>query len=110
MVPISAQINFMENVTGNTTNSVNTKNLTLLNDNQVDEIETTNTNLFIFHIVNIKINISLSRVTDTTEIFIDNNNFCTSMSQLDEYNGKLVYVIYIMNSSIESNARVYRYR
>lgn len=100
MLPISAQINSMENMTGNITTSVNTKNLNSLNENQVNKKETTKTNSSIFNMVDAKINISLSQAADIAETFVGNNNSRAVMSQLDEYNGYLVYVVCIMDSSM----------
>lgn len=100
IMPISAQINSIENITDDITTSVNTKNLTLLNDNQVNEKETTNANSSIFKKVDSKINISLSQAADIAEKFIGNNSSRAVMSQLDEYNGYLVYVVCIMDPSM----------
>lgn len=102
-LPISAQKDPMGSATDDITNmttSINTNNLTLPNSTQANETKTSSVKTSMFNMVNSKINISLSQAADIAEDFVDSNSSRAVMSQLDKYNGYLVYVVCILDPSM----------
>lgn len=94
ILPIYAQINSTEEMTKGIITTINTKNLTSSNNNQAIENST------MFNVVDSKINVSLGQAADIAEEFIGDNNSRAVMSQLDEYNGYLVYMVCVVDPSM----------
>lgn len=103
ILPISAQKDPIGSATDDILNmitSINTNDMTLPNSTQATETKTGNATTSMFNMLNSKINISLSQASDIAENFFDSNSSRAVMAQLDKYNGYLVYVVCIMDPSM----------
>lgn len=100
ILPSYAQINSTEKTMNGITTTINLNNLTSSSNNQAIENETINAKSNMFNIIDSKIRVSLSEAADIAEVFIGSNNSRAVMSQLDEYNGYLAYVVCIIDPSM----------
>lgn len=76
-------------------------NMTIINEDQKIENGTINIKSTLFDAVDSKINVSLSQAADIVQDFFGNNaDSHVVMTQLDEYNGYLVFIVCVMDSDL----------